>query len=169
MNGPKATSALSPFDSQLRTLVGAAHRSHSCQEPTYAPQQTPCAGATDPAAHAIGSRAKIRRPRRSGERPRRIGARRSGVAVAASSTATASTSPYCATEQWSTGYPRLAFRCVPTSTGTLRMQSICVMSSRHSARRRRPIFKRSAGSWVCRESPKGFDGFNLPLLSIQRL
>jgi hypothetical protein len=30
MNGPKATSALSPFDSQLRTLVGAAHRSHSC-------------------------------------------------------------------------------------------------------------------------------------------
>src|SRR5437660_1321254 len=31
MNGPKATSALSPFDSQLRTLVGAAHRSHSCQ------------------------------------------------------------------------------------------------------------------------------------------
>src|SRR6266566_621773 len=28
MNGPKATSALSPFDSQLRTLVGAARRSH---------------------------------------------------------------------------------------------------------------------------------------------
>jgi hypothetical protein len=26
MNGPKATSALSPFDSQLRTLVGADHR-----------------------------------------------------------------------------------------------------------------------------------------------
>jgi predicted PolB exonuclease-like 3'-5' exonuclease len=33
----------------------------------------------------------------------------------------------------------------------------------------KPIFKRSAGSWVCRESPKGFDGFNLPLLSIERL
>ena len=32
MNGPKATSALSPFDSQLRTLVGAAHRSHSCHK-----------------------------------------------------------------------------------------------------------------------------------------
>jgi len=30
MNGPKATSALSPLDSQLRTLVGAARRSHSC-------------------------------------------------------------------------------------------------------------------------------------------
>jgi ABC-type uncharacterized transport system substrate-binding protein len=30
MNGPKATSALSPFDSQLRTLVAAARRSHSC-------------------------------------------------------------------------------------------------------------------------------------------
>src|SRR5437660_12023076 len=29
MNGPKVTSALSPFDSQLRTLVGAARRSHS--------------------------------------------------------------------------------------------------------------------------------------------
>jgi hypothetical protein len=26
MNGPKATSALSPFDSQLRTLVDAFHR-----------------------------------------------------------------------------------------------------------------------------------------------
>jgi hypothetical protein len=26
MNGPKATSALSPFDSQLQTLVGADHR-----------------------------------------------------------------------------------------------------------------------------------------------
>jgi pimeloyl-ACP methyl ester carboxylesterase len=36
MNGPKATSALSPFDSQLRTLVGAARRSHSCQDPTCA-------------------------------------------------------------------------------------------------------------------------------------
>src|SRR5258708_4245777 len=31
MNGPKATFALSPFDSQLRTLVGAARRSHSCR------------------------------------------------------------------------------------------------------------------------------------------
>jgi hypothetical protein len=31
MNGPKTTSALSPFDSQLRTLVGAARRSHSCR------------------------------------------------------------------------------------------------------------------------------------------
>src|SRR5262245_30277509 len=30
--GPKATSALSPFDSQLRTLIGAARRSHSCQD-----------------------------------------------------------------------------------------------------------------------------------------
>jgi hypothetical protein len=36
MNGPKATSALSPFDSQLRTLVGAARRSHSCQTRTSA-------------------------------------------------------------------------------------------------------------------------------------
>jgi hypothetical protein len=33
MNGPKATSALSPFDSQLRTLIGAARRSHSCHKP----------------------------------------------------------------------------------------------------------------------------------------
>jgi hypothetical protein len=41
MNGPKATCALSPFDSQLRTLVGAARRSHSCpQKRTHAPQQT---------------------------------------------------------------------------------------------------------------------------------
>ena len=32
MNGPKVTSALSPFDSQLRTLVGAARRSHSCHK-----------------------------------------------------------------------------------------------------------------------------------------
>jgi hypothetical protein len=39
MNGPKATSALSPFDSQLRTLVGAARRPHSCQFLTHAPQQ----------------------------------------------------------------------------------------------------------------------------------
>jgi hypothetical protein len=39
MNGPKATSALSPFDSQLRTLVGTARRSHSCQKRTHAPQQ----------------------------------------------------------------------------------------------------------------------------------
>jgi hypothetical protein len=31
MNGPKATSALSPFDSQQRTLAGAPRRSHSCQ------------------------------------------------------------------------------------------------------------------------------------------
>ena len=37
MNGQKATSALSPFDSQLRTLVGAARRSHSCHERTHAP------------------------------------------------------------------------------------------------------------------------------------
>src|SRR4029450_10489195 len=40
MNGPKATSVLSPFDSQLRTLIGAARRSHSCQNRTHAPQQT---------------------------------------------------------------------------------------------------------------------------------
>jgi hypothetical protein len=40
MNGPKATSALSPFDSQLRTLVGEAHRSHSCQNQTHAPRHT---------------------------------------------------------------------------------------------------------------------------------
>jgi hypothetical protein len=40
MNGPMATSALSPFLSQLRTLVGAARRSHLCQEATYAPQRT---------------------------------------------------------------------------------------------------------------------------------
>jgi hypothetical protein len=32
----KAMSALSPFDSQLRTLVGAARRSHSCHKPTFA-------------------------------------------------------------------------------------------------------------------------------------
>ncbi len=32
MNGPKGTSALSPFNSQLRTLIGAARRSHSCQD-----------------------------------------------------------------------------------------------------------------------------------------
>jgi hypothetical protein len=31
MNGPKAMSALSLFNFQLRTLIGAAHRSHSCQ------------------------------------------------------------------------------------------------------------------------------------------
>jgi hypothetical protein len=31
MNGPKATSAFSPFDSRLRTLVDAARRLHSCQ------------------------------------------------------------------------------------------------------------------------------------------
>jgi hypothetical protein len=36
MNGPKGTSALSPFDSQLRTLVGAARRSHSCHLRTLA-------------------------------------------------------------------------------------------------------------------------------------
>jgi hypothetical protein len=29
MNDPEATSALSPFESQLRTLIGAARRSHS--------------------------------------------------------------------------------------------------------------------------------------------
>jgi hypothetical protein len=40
MNGPKAMSALSPFDSQLRTLVGATRRSHSCLNRTHAPQQT---------------------------------------------------------------------------------------------------------------------------------
>jgi hypothetical protein len=36
MNGSKATSALSPFDSQLRTLVGAARGSHSCHKLTHA-------------------------------------------------------------------------------------------------------------------------------------
>jgi hypothetical protein len=36
MNGPKATSPLSPFDSQLRTLIAAAHRSHSCQKRAFA-------------------------------------------------------------------------------------------------------------------------------------
>jgi hypothetical protein len=30
MNGTKAMSALSPLDFQLRTLVGAARKSHSC-------------------------------------------------------------------------------------------------------------------------------------------
>ena len=30
MNGPKTTSALSPLHSHLRTLVGAARRSHLC-------------------------------------------------------------------------------------------------------------------------------------------
>src|SRR6266404_596737 len=38
MNGPKATSALSPFDSQLRTLIGAACRSHSCHDRTHRTQ-----------------------------------------------------------------------------------------------------------------------------------
>jgi hypothetical protein len=32
MNGPKVTSALSPFDSQLRTLVGAGRRSYLCHK-----------------------------------------------------------------------------------------------------------------------------------------
>jgi hypothetical protein len=41
---PKATSALSPFNSQLRTLIGAARRSHSCHKPTHAPQQKRRAG-----------------------------------------------------------------------------------------------------------------------------
>jgi hypothetical protein len=39
MNGPKARSPLSPFDSQLRKLIGAARRSHSCQSRPKAPQQ----------------------------------------------------------------------------------------------------------------------------------
>jgi hypothetical protein len=39
MNGPKTTSALSPFDSQLRTLVGAARMSQKGQVRTHAPQQ----------------------------------------------------------------------------------------------------------------------------------
>jgi hypothetical protein len=38
MNGPKTTSALSPFDSQLRTLVGAARMSQKGQVRTHAPQ-----------------------------------------------------------------------------------------------------------------------------------
>jgi hypothetical protein len=40
MNGPRAITALSPFDSQLRTFVGSAGRSHSCDLRTHAPQQT---------------------------------------------------------------------------------------------------------------------------------
>jgi hypothetical protein len=32
---------LSPFDSQLQTLVGAVRRSHSCQDGRYAAQQRP--------------------------------------------------------------------------------------------------------------------------------
>jgi hypothetical protein len=39
INRPTATSALSPFDSQLRTLVCAARRSHSCQLLTRAMQR----------------------------------------------------------------------------------------------------------------------------------
>src|SRR5262245_40048745 len=35
MNGRKATCALSPFDSQLRTLVRASRRSHSCHKLTF--------------------------------------------------------------------------------------------------------------------------------------
>jgi hypothetical protein len=40
MNGPKTTFALSPFHSQLRTLVGDAGTAASCQEATYASQRT---------------------------------------------------------------------------------------------------------------------------------
>ncbi len=43
MNGPKATSALSQFDSQLPTLVGAARRSHSCHNGHgLGANQSPC-------------------------------------------------------------------------------------------------------------------------------
>ena len=38
--GRGGMSALSPFYPQLRTLVGAAGTAASCQEATYAPQQT---------------------------------------------------------------------------------------------------------------------------------
>jgi hypothetical protein len=41
MNGPKATSALSPFDSQLRTLVGADHRHRRLLR---ARRERPCGG-----------------------------------------------------------------------------------------------------------------------------
>jgi hypothetical protein len=60
------------------------------------------------------------------------------------STATASTCPCCATGQWSTVYPRRDYRRVPTFTGTPRMPSICVTSSRPSVPRARPLFTRSA-------------------------
>jgi hypothetical protein len=42
MNGPKAMSALSPFDSQLRTLVGAAVGRIRAHKQTHALQQTAC-------------------------------------------------------------------------------------------------------------------------------
>jgi DNA polymerase elongation subunit (family B) len=42
------------------------------------------------------------------------------------------------------GYPRRAYRRVPTFTGTPRMPSICAMSSRRSVRRERLLFTRSA-------------------------
>jgi predicted PolB exonuclease-like 3'-5' exonuclease len=40
--------------------------------------------------------------------------------------------------------PRRGSRCVPTSTDTPRMLSICVTSSRHLVRRERPPFTKSA-------------------------
>ena len=42
-----------------------------------------------------------------------------------------------------------------TSTGTPRTQSIYVMSSRHLVRKERPLFTRSAESWVCLGSRRG--------------
>src|SRR5262249_42023357 len=66
MNGPKATSALSPFDSQLRTLVSAARRSYSCQELTYVVQQTNCVAPSITAAPNSGGPGRhVRRVRRS--------------------------------------------------------------------------------------------------------
>jgi hypothetical protein len=62
MNGPRATSALSPFDSQLRILVGAAHRSHSCQNRTFGPQLETALLRASARTKLAGRRHRNRRP-----------------------------------------------------------------------------------------------------------